>query len=213
MTFKEKRTVQILQAAYKVFVEKGFEWATMQDVAEEAGLGVATVFRYFPKKNKLIIAVIVKLLQERLPSFERIYESEGTCYEKFEMLLNHYIKASDSLLWNDMKLLEAFETYAAFAQEPMEDIAEYHQAYANITNVIAKIIEEGKHDGSIRPEVANVDTLGAISNIFGLFTRKLSFFESVRMGEMVILPVEQALRMRDLFLDYLKPLPGEHPVD
>ncbi|MCG3088978.1 TetR/AcrR family transcriptional regulator [Sporosarcina cyprini] len=206
MTFKEKRTVQILQAAYKVFVEKGFEWATMQDVAEEAGLGVATVFRYFPKKNKLIIAVIVKLLQERLTSFERIYESEGTCYEKFEMLLNHFIKVSDSVLWNDMKLLEAFETYAAFAQEPLEDIADYHQAYANITNVIAKIIEEGKHDGSIRSDVANAETLGAISNIFGLFTRKLSFFESVQMGDMVILPIEQALRIRDIFLDYLKPV-------
>ena len=205
MTFKERRSQHILQAAFTVFSRKGFEWSTMQDVADEAELGVATVFRYFPKKNKLIIAVMVDILEGRLPTFERILTSEGNCLQKFEMLLDHYLRISEPELMDSMKLLEAFEIYAAFSQEPMEDIANYHKAYSDIVNVILDIIKEGKEDLSIRQDLSIEETLGAISNVFGLFTRKLSFFESVRMGNLVILPIEQAIIVKNIFLDYLKP--------
>ncbi|WP_342504738.1 TetR/AcrR family transcriptional regulator [Sporosarcina sp. FSL K6-2383] len=205
MTFKERRSQHILQAAFSVFSRKGFEWSTMQDVADEAELGVATVFRYFPKKNKLIIAVMVDILEGRLPAFEHILASEGNCLQKFEMLLDHYLGTSKPELMDSMKLLEAFEVYAAFSQEPMEDIANYHRAYSDIVNVISDIIKEGKEDLSIRQDLSIEETLGAISNIFGLFTRKLSFFESVRMGNLVILPIEQAILVKNIFLDYLKP--------
>lgn len=205
MTFKERRSKHILQAAYVVFSRKGFEWSTMQEVANEAELGVATVFRYFPQKNKLIIAVMVNILEIRLPMFERILASEGNCLQKFEMLLDHYLRLSEPELMDSMKLLEAFEVYAAFSQEPMEDIANYHRAYSDIVNVISDIIKEGKEDQSIRQDLSIEETLGAISNIFGLFTRKLSFFESVRMGNLVIVPIEQAILIKNIFLDYLKP--------
>lgn len=205
MTFKERRSKHILQAAYVVFSRKGFEWSTMQEVANEAELGVATVFRYFPQKNKLIIAVMVNILEIRLPMFERILASEGNCLQKFEMLLDHYLRLSEPELMDSMKLLEAFEVYAAFSQDPMEDIANYHRAYSDIVNVISDIIKEGKEDRSIRQDLSIEETLGAISNIFGLFTRKLSFFESVRMGNHVIVPIEQAILVKNIFLDYLKP--------
>ena len=205
MSFKERRSKHILQSAYIVFSRKGFEWSTMQDVADVAELGVATVFRYFPQKNKLIIAVMVDILEARLPMFERILASEGNCLQKFEMLLDHYLRISEPELMDSMMLLEAFEIYAAFSQEPMEDIANYHRAYTDIVNVISDIIKEGKEDLSIRQDLSIEETLGAISNVFGLFTRKLSFFESVRMGNLVILPIEQAILVKNIFLDYLKP--------
>ncbi len=205
MSFKERRSKNILQAAFTVFARKGFEWSTMQDVADEAGLGVATVFRYFPKKNKLIIAVMVYILEDRKSKFERILASGGNCFQKFEMLLDHYLGSSGSKELDSMKLLEAFEIYAAFSQEPLEDIANYHKAYSNIVIIISDIIKEGKVDHSIRHDLSIEDTLGAISNVFGIFTRKLSFFESVKMGNLVSLPIQQADIVKNIFLDYIKP--------
>jgi len=205
MTYKKRRSNNILQAAFTVFSRKGFEWSTMQDVADEAGLGVATIFRYFPRKNKLIIAVMVDILEDRLPKFERILANEGNCFQKFEMLLNHYVKISDQEELDSMKLLEAFEIYAAFSQEHMEDIANYHKAYTNIVIVISEIIKEGKEDQSIRQDLSIEETLLAISNVFGIYTRKLSFFESVKLGNLVTLPIQQANIVKDIFLDYIKP--------
>lgn len=205
MVLKERRTQHILEASYQVFVRKGFEEATMQDIADEADLGVATVFRYFPKKTKLIIAVMVDILEKRLPLFQRILESEGTCLQKIERLLDHYLSISKPTSSGNMKLLEAFEIYAAYSQEPMEDIANYHKAYTDIVEVIEAIIREGKEDLSIRQDIEIEETLIAISNVFGLFTRKLSFFESVRMGDLVVLPIEQAIVIKNIFIDYLRP--------
>lgn len=205
MTYKKRRSNNILQAAFTVFSRKGFEWSTMQDVADEAGLGVATIFRYFPKKNKLIIAVMVDILEDRLPKFERILASEGNCFQKFEMLLNHYVKITDQEELDSMKLLEAFEIYAAFSPEHMEDITNYHKAYTNIVIIISEIIKEGQEDQSIRQDLSIEETLLAISNVFGIFTRKLSFFESVKMGNLVTLPIQQANIVRNIFLDYIKP--------
>lgn len=205
MGLRERRTQHILQAAFKVFVKKGFEWSTMQDVAHEAELGVATVFRYFPKKNKLIIAVIKQILETSLPTFEKILQGGGTGYEKFEKLLNHYIKLSEPELLDRMKLLEAFETYVAFSQEPLEDIAQYYEAYANITNTIAQMIREGLEDKSVRDDITIEATMSAMANVFGIFGRKLSFFESVRMGTLDFIPTDQAMIVKNIFLDYLKP--------
>ncbi|KOS67687.1 hypothetical protein AEA09_03340 [Lysinibacillus contaminans] len=202
---RERRTQHILQAAFKVFVRKGFEWSTMQDVAHEAELGVATVFRYFPKKNKLIIAVIRQILEQSLPTFEKILQSGGTSYEKFEKVLNHYIKLSEPELLDKMKLLEAFETYVAFSQEPLEDIAQYYEAYANITNTIAQMIREGLEDKSVREDISIEATMSAMANVFGIFGRKLSFFESARMGTLDFIPTDQAMIVKNIFLDYLKP--------
>ena len=48
---RNARTQLIIEAAERVFTHKGIEKATMQDVATEAAMGVATVFRFFPVKK------------------------------------------------------------------------------------------------------------------------------------------------------------------
>lgn len=45
---------RILQAARKVFGEQGFWRATMESIAQEAGVGVVTVYRHFQDKSTLI---------------------------------------------------------------------------------------------------------------------------------------------------------------
>lgn len=204
-TFKERRRQKILESAFQIFARKGFEWTTMQDVADEAGLGVATVFRYFPKKNKLIISVMIYIIESSLPSFQQILNSSATGYGKFRELLNRFIHLSDPNTVNNMKLLEAFETYMAFVQEPLEDIDDYHAAYASVSKIISEIIKEGKLDGTIRQDIEIEEVMGAIANAFGIYTRKLSFFESINMGGVKIVPSEQAEIMKNVFLEYLQP--------
>ena len=60
---RERRILAILRAAEKQFGEKGIENTTMQDIADEANLGVATVFRFFQKKDRIVVAVATKKLE------------------------------------------------------------------------------------------------------------------------------------------------------
>ncbi len=55
---KEETGRIILDAAYSLFAEKGFEKATMRELAGRAGVGLGTVFQHFSDKPSLLIAAI-----------------------------------------------------------------------------------------------------------------------------------------------------------
>lgn len=59
-TLGEATSERILDAAYRVFAEGGARRTTMNQIADAAGLGVATVYRRFPRKAQLIEAVLVR---------------------------------------------------------------------------------------------------------------------------------------------------------
>lgn len=44
---------QISHAALRLFIDRGFDQTTIDDIAREAGIGRRTLFRYFPSKNDL----------------------------------------------------------------------------------------------------------------------------------------------------------------
>ena len=51
---KERRRQQIMVAAKRVFSEKGFNKATMEDIAHEAELSPGTLYLYFKNKEELV---------------------------------------------------------------------------------------------------------------------------------------------------------------
>lgn len=53
----DARVGAIKAAAEKVFAERGFTGATMQEIAREAGLSAGAIYRYFPSKEALIEAL------------------------------------------------------------------------------------------------------------------------------------------------------------
>lgn len=63
---RARRIRQILDAAYAVFVRKGFHAASMADISAQAGLAVASVYLYFPSKDDLVLAMVEDDLQENL---------------------------------------------------------------------------------------------------------------------------------------------------
>jgi AcrR family transcriptional regulator len=83
----QRRRQQIIESAYAVFVEKGYEGTAISDVAAHAGIGQGTVYRYFTSKReildhvvdfgieKLSVAVDPKTVMERPDSVEALMES------------------------------------------------------------------------------------------------------------------------------------------
>lgn len=57
---KEIRRNDIIQAAEKVFFTKGYETATMDDVAKEAEFSKRTVYVYFNSKEQLYFEIMIK---------------------------------------------------------------------------------------------------------------------------------------------------------
>ena len=55
---RSRRTVErILDAAARIFHEEGYAGATTNDIADEAGVSVGSLYQYFPNKDALLVAL------------------------------------------------------------------------------------------------------------------------------------------------------------
>jgi AcrR family transcriptional regulator len=61
---REASIGKIVAAAEKLFVEKGFEGTTMQDIVREAGSSIGNVYFYFKNKQDLLRHLVVEGLEE-----------------------------------------------------------------------------------------------------------------------------------------------------
>ena len=61
---KQKSREALIQAALDLFASKGFEETTLDDIASRADLHVQTLYRHFPTKNDLAVAIDRTRLEE-----------------------------------------------------------------------------------------------------------------------------------------------------
>ncbi len=65
------RRNQVLDAAAKVFAEKGFHPTTIKDIAKEAGIADGTIYNYFENKTALLLGIFERMkasvIQENMP--------------------------------------------------------------------------------------------------------------------------------------------------
>ncbi len=83
---------EILVSAFQVFVEKGFDNATMQEIAERAGIK-RTVLNYYFRSKKLLYHQIAKtLMRQALPQMLKVLNSDLPFEEKIASFVNNYIE-------------------------------------------------------------------------------------------------------------------------
>jgi len=104
----------ILDAAVRVLATH--PTATLQEVAAEAGVGRATLYRYFPNREALIIALADASLAETATIAEHLRQHSGCPRDYFEALLAalleqgekyHYLSTDSSAL-NDPRINAAY---------------------------------------------------------------------------------------------------------
>src|SRR2546423_12012928 len=77
---KEARPQEILDAALKLFAEKGFAAARMDDVARRAGVTKGTIYLYFPSKEELFKSLVRAAIGgtlEQVTAYAEAYEGSA----------------------------------------------------------------------------------------------------------------------------------------
>jgi TetR/AcrR family transcriptional regulator len=98
---KEQRREDILNAAEKVFWEKGLAPATMDEIAEKAELGKSTLYLYYKSKEDLYLAVtmrggdiMVQMFEQATstgePTVKLIWNLGEAYYEYFRQYRNYF---------------------------------------------------------------------------------------------------------------------------
>jgi AcrR family transcriptional regulator len=69
LTVKERqhlaREEAIVETAYDMLVEEGYERMSMDDLAKRVGIAKATLYQHFPSKEDLLVGVIVNFMRQR----------------------------------------------------------------------------------------------------------------------------------------------------
>jgi AcrR family transcriptional regulator len=94
----ERRRTEILEAAARVFIEKGFHQATTADLAKEAGVSMGLLYRYFKNKEDLVLQFAGRERDETLRRIEAFAEADD------------WASSLDGLI--DVLVAEAFEVVA-----------------------------------------------------------------------------------------------------
>jgi len=99
---KAKTRVKILNASVDVIIEKGFKSASMREIARSAGVGDATIYNYFPSKEKLLYGYCEYIQQQVMESLQSIEDfHEYTLHEQLQQLidteLEHWLPAREFL--------------------------------------------------------------------------------------------------------------------
>lgn len=68
---REVRTEQILQTARQLFGERGYEAATVAEIARRVGVVEGLVFKYFPTKRRLMLEVLGYWYEEMFGDYTR----------------------------------------------------------------------------------------------------------------------------------------------
>ncbi len=93
MEIARPRKEEILDVATDLFAERGYEGASMNDVAERVGMRKASLFYHFATKDALYEAVLDRLVASLQAPLEVIYRSSGTFPERLDAVTETLVTA------------------------------------------------------------------------------------------------------------------------
>lgn len=75
---RRERNEQIIDCAAELFQKNGYEQTRMEEIATEADISAPTLYRYFPTKSALLIALLWKSRQDRIGMLEDFHGKAAT---------------------------------------------------------------------------------------------------------------------------------------
>lgn len=161
---RERKKVEtrkrIFSEALNLFLEKGFDATTVEEIAEQADVGKGTVFNYFPKKTEFLIAAYsewVGVIQERLgpvESWQGTVRSQLTRVFDFltDLSVKHRILSRQIIFEN---LRQTHVRIAKLETETVEGIGGEHvgpEALLLLEKMVRQVVQKGKVRAEIRPD-------------------------------------------------------------
>jgi AcrR family transcriptional regulator len=135
---------RILEAATEVFAARGLE-ATLDDVAQRAGVGVGTVYRRFPSKEALVEA----LFERAVDGIVELAFRAGTITDSWDGLVWFLEKASQRQA-EDLGLRDV-ALHCMYGRERIS------RARERIIPAVTRLVKRAQRDGHLRADVVAAD--------------------------------------------------------
>lgn len=158
-----RNRARILEAASRLFAESGLE-ATMDNIAEAAGVGVGTVYRRFPTKQDLIDA----LVDDRMAQVVELGHHAASCEDPWEGLVR-FVDGTLRLQIADRALAELLHSATGVSRQLVkvrEELA------PRVEELVRRAIEAGELRSDV--ESSDIALLQVMVGAAADYTRQVS---------------------------------------
>ena len=137
----------VVDAAGRLFAERGYHGTSMRDLGKELGLLGSSLYSHVDSKQDLLVAVVEEGARLFEASAEQALEAPGTARDRLAALIaGHVIVVLDNVdvartFLNEARMLDA---------EHRDRIV---QARDHYEGVFRSGLADGAHDGSFRPDI------------------------------------------------------------
>ncbi|MGE0330317.1 MAG: TetR/AcrR family transcriptional regulator [Ramlibacter sp.] len=190
--YEDKKQV-ILDKAAALIARKGFDVATMMDVAKACGTSKSHLYHYFPSKEDLLYAIVHEHITRQAQDLMRIVAQPLPAEQRFEQFVDSFVQGAARsrnehlMLMNDIKYL------------PKPQLDEIRRMEVEMTELMESLLRE------INPGLMAQEPMQKpyALLLFGMMIWTFSWYR--RSGP--ITPGELARRIADLFVNGFKAQP------
>lgn len=142
--------VDILDAAEKIFGERGMHSGSLREIADEAGFSAAAIYIFFENKQDLLSETLTRRGDELLPVIRAAAEADLTPLEKLHLLVD------DSIMFFNERpyfrlLMRHVRGGATITGPVLATFADrVNRRFEEALDLIATIVEDGQARGEIR---------------------------------------------------------------
>jgi AcrR family transcriptional regulator len=164
----EFRCGEILEAASKVFARRGFDAATVGEIAGAAGVAKGTVYLYFPSKRKIYVEVLRRGLALLTEASARNVAAAATPADKIRALIE--TRVSDAEEHRDLIRI----VHSEFGHvDPGQVSQELRVMYLKQVKTLEEVLEGAAAEGAIRPLSARAAAFTIQDMVHGLVIQRV----------------------------------------
>ena len=148
MSLKDAKVNFLVDIATDLFMARSIQEVTIKDIAVSAQVGEATIYRYFGKKQSLVVRSAMKLQQAVNAEYFKLEEGK-TGLEKIEIFYQSYL----DIFKNHPEFYKFINEFDAFmGEDDSGAIDPYESVVGQYERVYMEAYKEGVKDGSIKPQ-------------------------------------------------------------
>lgn len=144
---QRRRAPQIIEAAARVFAERGYHGATTQDIADVLGIRQASLYYYFSSKEEALELVCTKGVEGFFDAAKTIAAGPGSARERLTLLINSHL----SPLLDHRDFVRVFQNERQYL--PAESRKRVGRWSRGLERIFEDVISEGMTNGEFRADL------------------------------------------------------------
>ena len=175
MKLKDVKRNFLITTAMELFLSQGIEKVTIKDIAVKAGVGEMTIYRYFGKKQNIVLEAMMQLQDIVFNEYFKL-DISSSGYHQLEMFYATFLNVFNT--HNEFyRFLREFDLY--MLEEDNESLQQYEDELSRFKDGYLNAYQLGIQDGSVKPvddiELFYFTTTHALLEL----CKKLSSFKTV----------------------------------